>query len=242
MIAYSYFSLLACTAHFPELHQPSGSAPYLLFITHGSGDSIEDWPLALAASIEEYIAEPEMWDIWVYDWHRDAANKLTASGSGTKHGEYISEHLKHTSYTHYHFVAHSVGAFVIHTLEQKLNTQATIQSTYLDPFCGSGIFDWEYGHRRFGEYAHFSEAYVNMDDGVPSTDSPLQQSFVFDVTSRAPEEEDRSRRHWSPISLYEQSILQEEEEWGFNNTVEAGNPPHQHQPSEYPKGGILIVD
>ena len=112
-------SLLACSPTFSDLYQPSENAQYLLFITHGRGASIDDWPLELAAEMEAKIIEPQRWDIWVYDWSEDAANKLTASGSGVEHGEYISQHLIDSSYEHYHLVGHSVGAFIVHTLEKN---------------------------------------------------------------------------------------------------------------------------
>ena len=235
------FVFWSCSNSYSELQQPSGEADFLIFITHGSGDSIEDWPTDLAMALEANLAEPSRWDIWLYDWSEDASNKLTASGSGIAHGEYISEHLQDTSYTHYHLIGHSVGSFIIHTLEEDLSLTATVQSTYLDPFCGLGLFDWEYGHRHFGEKAHFSEAYINMDDGVPSSDSFLEQAFVFDMTAHTPSWIEGSQRHWWPIEFYMQSITQEEV-WGFSNTVEAGNPPYQEQPLEYPKGGHLILE
>ena len=232
--------LLSCSATFSELQPPSEGAEYLLLIAHGSGDTIDDWPADLAAAVEANLVEPARWDIWRYDWSKDAENKLTASGSGIEHGRYIADHLNEQAYTHYHLIGHSAGAFVVHTLEQEL-AAATIHSTYLDPFCGAGVFDWEYGHRNFGAEAHFAEAYINMDDGVPSTDEPLDQAFVFDVTAHAPVSLEGSERHWWPIDFYLQSI-EREESWGFSSTVEAGHPPHDEQPAAYPKGEQLILE
>jgi len=232
---------LSCALDIPESFIPSENAKNLLFITHGSGDSIDDWPLEISEIMESNIIDPNNWDIWRYDWKKDSENKLFAAGNAVKHGEQIVDFLHSTDYEHYHLMAHSAGSFIIHTLEQELFEQATIHSTYLDPFCGSNIVDWEYGHRRFGEFAQFSEAYINMDDGVPSTDSALQQSFVFDITALTPDTLQGSERHWWPIQVYQDSI-QAGVDWGYGNTVEAGNTPYHEHPSFYPKGGITTLE
>ena len=231
----------ACALEFHDSFTPSEQASNLLFIAHGSGDSVDDWPMEMSDAIEDHGLDLETWDIWRYDWEKDAESKLFAAGNATAHGEEILNVVHTTEYEHYHLIAHSVGAFIIHTLEQDLSEQATVHSTYLDPFCGSNVFDWEYGHRRFGEFAQFSEAYINMDDGVPSTDSTLQQSHVFDVTARTPATEEGSERHWWPIYVYMNSV-QNEDDWGFALSVEAGHIPHQEQPSLYPKGEITILE
>ena len=59
--------------------------------------------------------------------------------------------------------------------------------TLLDPFTQRGIFDFGYGNRSFGKSADYTEQYLNTDDPVPSTNSPLKNCVCYDITKLRPE-------------------------------------------------------
>jgi hypothetical protein len=96
-----------------------------------------------------------------------------------------------------HVVGISVGAFAADAcIRQYKKTVArrhgadalkgvTTRLTLLDPFTSRGVAGTKYGAKNFGLDADYFEHYLNTDDPVPSTNTPLPNGFTFDITSAA---------------------------------------------------------
>ncbi len=194
----------------PELPVPDGARSGLIVLVHGSGDSPADWPAEMEQAVAAQLAEPSTWDLWAYDWEEDAAQRLVAAELGLLHGFYLGETLLENGiYRQVHLIGHSVGAFVVHGVEQWLSqsdaAELLLHSTYLDPFGGRGS-DWDFGELHFGESASFAEAYFNRDDPAPSTNGALQQAHNFDVTEAKPDGLSGRDGHWWPVQFYTDSV------------------------------------
>jgi len=220
----------------------------LLLVVHGSGDTAGGWPAELIEGVKQKIVQAEQWDCVAYDWSRWADDKATASEAGLHIGAYIGSALASApySYERMQLVAHSVGAFVIQAAcdayrAEAENSAGRLHLTFLDPFTGNGLVDWTYGRGRFGEGADFAEAYINTDDPVPSTNSPLQQAHNFDVTARAPELLSGAQRHWWPVDFYRQSILSEGGEPGYPLALMATGEGAPADHDDFPRGQTTVV-
>ena len=154
----------------PELPVPDGARSGLIVLVHGSGDSPADWPAEMEQAVAAQLAEPSTWDLWAYDWEEDAAQRLVAAELGLLHGFYLGETLLENGiYRQVHLIGHSVGAFVVHGVEQWLSqsdaAELLLHSTYLDPFGGRGS-DWDFGELHFGESASFPAKETCETNGV----------------------------------------------------------------------------
>lgn len=199
--AWTCAALLAgCSVEIPTLPVPEGSG--LVILVHGGGDDPSVWAEGLGSQIESIQQERGTdgdWDIVALDWSGDAADVLTAARRGRQVGNGLVEALG--AWQDVHVVAHSVGAHVAHGIAE--GGVASLHLTLLDPFVGSGLVRWSYGRTRFGVGADFAEAYVNRDDGVPSSDGLLDEAHVFDVTDARPRELTTSEEgHRWPITMY----------------------------------------
>lgn len=65
---------------------------------------------------------------------------------------------------------------------------------------------WGCGRRSFGEGADFTDAYLNIGDGVPSTEDFPQRACGFDVTALIPADYPADEAHWWPVDFYLASI------------------------------------
>jgi len=225
----------------------SDGARYLLFIVHGSGNTAADWPADLVEKVKTVIPQAGQWDIVAYDWSTYSADKLSAADAGIQIGTYIGTTLSSSAY-HYEriqFVAHSVGSFVIQAACESYRSQAfraaRIHLTFLDPFCGRGLFDWTYGNRHFGAGADFAEAYINTSDPAPSTNDPLQYAHNFDVTAKAPATLTGSDLHWWPVYYYIDSVTAQGQQYGYPLSLMAtgDGPPAEQQ--QFPRGETTVV-
>jgi len=57
------------------------------------------------------------------------------------------------------------------------------RATFLDPFTQKGLFRSKFGINHFGKSAEYAEQYLNTDDPVPSTNSPLLHAHCWDITA-----------------------------------------------------------
>jgi len=145
--------------------------------------------------------------VYCYDWKDFRGNLLRAARDSQSIGQLIGRQLAaEERILDLHVVGISVGAFAadgcvkefsrLRKAEsrpslRKLNQVGGIggkksfrsRLTLLDPFTSRGIFGSGYGMRFFGTEADFCEQYMNTDDPVPSTNSPLPLAHVYDVTS-----------------------------------------------------------
>jgi len=212
LIAVFVAALCGCAVPepvYPELLLPQDGRTGLIVLIHGSGDSPQDWPAELGPAITDQISEPSNWDLWSYDWQDDAAQRFVAAELGLLHGAHLGAVLaQEGGYREVHLLGHSVGAFVVHGVEQYLESIdrpiPVLHSTYLDPFVGLGN-DWDYGELHFGETAVFAEAYFNRDDPVPSTNGAMDWAHNFDVTDGRPEDLSGRDGHWWPVRFYTES-------------------------------------
>ncbi|KAG7366847.1 hypothetical protein IV203_029517 [Nitzschia inconspicua] len=104
-----------------------------------------------------------------------------------------------------------------------------IQLTLLDPFCGRGVFQPNYGKEHFGKFATTAIHILNTDDPVPTTNDPLPNCYCLDVTN-APEREEfvpppgDSMHSW-PLAYFI---------WKDGNVRDTNNG--------YPRGVVVKVD
>jgi hypothetical protein len=107
-----------------------------------------------------------------------------------------------SSSSNIHFIGISVGGFAanaaateVYRQQQKriidgvdvdvdvdIDIDIDINLTLLDPFCGRGIFQPNYGRDYFGKYATTAVQILNTDDPVPTTNEPLPFCYCLDVT------------------------------------------------------------
>jgi len=93
-----------------------------------------------------------------------------------------------------HVVGISVGAFAANSFARTIKlkdgegAENYVQLTLLDPFTQKAILGIGYGARNFGKDVDYAQQYMNTDDPVPSTNSPLPHCATTDVTSLRPPE------------------------------------------------------
>lgn len=191
----------ACALQDVEVPLPGDGQTGLILLVHGGGDDPSVWAQDLVDPMTDVLDDPSAWIVHPVDWTDDASGRVRAASRGRRIGEELAETVD--AYERVHLVAHSVGAHLAHGV--ATTTTADVQLTLLDPFVGSGLVRWGYGRDRFGEGALWAEAYVNTDDGVPSTDGELDLVHVFDVTREAGSV-DREEGHRWPIVFYADSV------------------------------------
>lgn len=224
--------ILACAdLSLPTLPEQGAEAENLLLIVHGGGDTPEGWPAEFAEIARAGMAEPERWDLWIYDWAEDAEGGVNVTRRAERHGRWLGERLAEDyAYAHLHLLGHSAGSFVIYGVTDTLGPERleTVHETYLDPFGGLGLLRWRYGDRRFGEGADFAEAYMNTEDGVPSTNRPYDGMFTFDLSALAPDDLEAKAGHRFPIEVYQDSVETPEAGFGWGLSAEwTGEAPTQ---------------
>lgn len=103
-----------------------------------------------------------------------------------------------------HVIGISVGAFPADSVSAELKSRRKdsvyVQLTLLDPFTQRGIFDVNYGARKYGKSVDYFQQYLNTDDPVPSTNTPLANSVCYDITDIRPKE--ISFGHDWPVAYY----------------------------------------
>lgn len=195
----------ACAPSLPDLPDPGTSG--LVLLVHGAGDDPSVWADDLAVVIDDHLAEMgarDAWTVAAVDWSADADIPLTAARRGRRIGEGLAAQVE--DFDAVQVIAHSVGAHLGDALLASVEGPAVTQLTLLDPFVGSGLLRWGYGRDRFGSRATFADAYVNTDDGVPSSNGTLQGAHNIDVTAVRPPDLDTSADgHRWPITFYETS-------------------------------------
>lgn len=197
--------LLGAGCAAPPLPAQGEDAHGLVLLIHGSKDDPSVWASGLGEELAALLEAPEEWDIVAYDWAEEADNRATAAKKGRRIGRRLAALLEEEyDYAEVHAIGHSAGAHVAAALVDELEGPLE-QLTLLDPFGGLGLVRWGYGRRRFGEGAAFTDAYLNIGDGVPSTEDLPQNACGFDVTGEAPDGYPEDEAHWWPIDFYQGS-------------------------------------
>lgn len=136
--------------------------------------------------------------ILTYDWSQWKGSLIRASFNSQAIGRFLALQLSGSSAVdsnNYHIIGISVGSFAadnvartLREIENKKNkdtgtdSNAYIRLTFLDPFTLRGLFGVGYGLNRFGKECSYAEQFLNTDDPVPSTNTPLVHSICYDVT------------------------------------------------------------
>lgn len=136
------------------------------------------------------------------DWSDLSKDLLQASFNGQRLGRCVASELIQRSKANIspsnlknvHVIGISVGAFAADSFVTKLkeemnkgNNKLFAQLTLLDPFSQRGVLGYNYGNKMFGASANYAQQFLNTDDPVPSTNTPLSRCVCIDVTSLRPE-------------------------------------------------------
>jgi hypothetical protein len=191
------------------LPQPSsgswGDVQHVTLVFHGSGgpDNYTDMlmkNLKRAWNKESYSS--------MIEWRKYSSNILQASFSAHRIGRCAAQQLleRARNLKSVHVIGISVGAFaadsMCHEVKISLKDSVDVQLTLLDPFTQRGILDVGYGARKFGDSADYFQQYLNTDDPVPFTNTPLAKSVCYDITAIRPEQ--ISFGHDWPVAYYAQ--------------------------------------
>ena len=127
-----------------------------------------------------------------YDWRPWRGNLLRTAVDSQRIGKIIGKQLADLNLdVDIHVVGISAGAFAADSCLnefyriRKVNNskyKSTTRLTLLDPFTSRGIFGHGFGIKNFGKTADFCEQFMNTDDPVPSTNSPVLNAHTYDIT------------------------------------------------------------
>jgi hypothetical protein len=167
----------------------------LVLIFHGAGGPDKNIELLYEAVKESDRKQGIKRHVVSYDWSPWMGNLLRASNDAQSVGKIIGEQLAGCeNLKSLHVIGVSVGAFAAdncaYTLHKQMKKSKTdsksspyIRLTLLDPFTQRGLFDGQYGLKLFGKSANYCEHILNSDDPVPSTNTPITQGYVYDITN-----------------------------------------------------------
>jgi len=183
----------------------------VVLIFHGRGGEDRETELTRAAVVAEDRANNVTRPVEVFNWEQwvDPSPDrlfLGATDVGAKLGRALATDGRLRTL---HIIGTSAGGFVANSCckeyvqrrSRSVGGRAAIRLTLCDPFTGSprpklGGLDWFLGSdaatiaagkmaAEFGVQADFAEHYLNTDDIVPSTSTPLANCYVYDVTTSA---------------------------------------------------------
>mmetsp|Transcript_28012 Transcript_28012/g.34228 ORF Transcript_28012/g.34228 Transcript_28012/m.34228 type:complete len:287 (-) Transcript_28012:840-1700(-) len=175
--------------------QPSSFDNSVILIFPGAGGPdcfTSELQETLQSDMQELKQDSETF-LCVWDWSEFRGNVFTAAFDSECVGEGAAEALDVSSknnqlsakITSVHSIGVSVGAFAANAFARKYKAQypeSRVKLTLLDPFTGRGLFGPNYGRDNFGLDVDVAEQYLNTDDPVPTTNSPLPLCKVYDVT------------------------------------------------------------
>lgn len=182
-------------------------APHVVIVAHGLGDTPESWSDQLSQTL---AAQDRSAQVIALDWNPYSKNTFRCSVDGKRLGASIGARLASSSKIRtVHLIAHSCGSFVSLGICQAMREQrpdVVIQSTYLDPVSVYGGLFWDYGLTRFGACADFSDAYIDVEDGVPGSNQRLPSAHTFDVTQSRKRTTYTGSPHVWPTVYYQQLV------------------------------------
>ena len=209
---------------------PPAGTRVLVLLLHGSGGREEP---ALMALEQRFVAlaaaRPEV-SVIRYIWSPHSDTRLRARVNGRLVGEIIGKALaSRPEIRAIHLVGHSAGAYPVQAIcdayRAATPVAARIVSTFLDPIGFDGAFNPTWGAREFGGCADYAEAFINTDDPVPATNTPLAQAFTIDVTAARGDGVDGHR--W-PVDFYAGQLTEAD--------IEATTSGHAARP----RGNLVI--
>lgn len=213
----------------PPLALPAGTRDAVL-IFHGRGGKEEPVVVNLAGRFEALAAEAPGTAIVRYVWSPWSDTRFRSQPNGAHLGEVLGAELAALpDLENLHLVGHSAGAYVLDPLcaaYKAAGGRARVSITYLDPIGFRGVLDTGYGARNYGACADYAEAFINTDDPVPATNSPLRQAWTIDVTGAPSRAAFTGDGHRWPVQFYADQL-----------TV-TDIAPLPADPASRPRGGI----
>ncbi len=210
LLIFSYFPWpVTFNVEVPEV---ASHKEELIVLVHGKDDTAASWALPFAKRLEQRVVSQTQ-QLYAVDWSGYSDNLFRCSNNGRRIGWQLGEALaQHDSLKRVHLIGHSAGAFVVFGLCESLkqhNSSLIVQATYLDPLGIYSGVDWNYGPRNFGSCADISDAYIDVDDGVPGSNVPLDHAHTFDVTAlkAAGGEVYAGSAHRWPVDYYQGAVL-----------------------------------
>ncbi len=217
-----------------ELPAVETNTEYVVFIVHGKDDNANTWAVELQQAYQRLANAATQ--VFTLDWTPYSDNWLRCSVDGRAIGRSLGKQLAtKTTIKQLHVIGHSAGAFVAYGLcegAKQEDRSMRVQSTYLDPLSVYGAVAWDFGFEYFGGCADFSEAYIDIDSGVPGSQEPLLSTHTFDVTAARSAHGFMQSPHIWPIFYYKASL-------------QDGSAPLLHtRPNikdRYPPGEVTVI-
>lgn len=185
-------------------------AQEVIVLVHGKGDNPSSWADDFARQLrKELLGEHQQ--VVTVDWEEYSRDIFRSTLNGRRIGNELGGKLagrKHIE--RLHLIGHSAGSFVVYGIcetVKKMDPDIYVQTTYLDPVTVYRGIDWEYGTRHFGSCANVSDAYIDHDDGVPGSNSPLPHTHTFDVTGLKESAGYTGLPHLWPVQYYRREVL-----------------------------------
>ncbi|MDH3375633.1 MAG: hypothetical protein OEQ39_01515 [Gammaproteobacteria bacterium] len=187
-----------------DLPTIAAATEQVVFIVHGKDDDTNTWALEMQAIYRDQSDNATQ--VFALDWTPYSDNFLRCSVDGHQIGVGLGERLAtHTNVKNVHLIGHSAGAFVVYGLcegTKRVSESIQIQTTYLDPLGIYGGMRRDYGLNNFGSCADFSEAYIDVESGVPGSNEPLLKAHTFDVTGLRSTRSFGESPHIWPVNYY----------------------------------------
>lgn len=231
----------------PARLDPDTRAAVLLF--HGRNGRDEPTLIALTARFRELTrpqvegqaaARPALDQrpgaaVLRYIWSPHSDTRFRSAPNGDRVGRVLGAELAQLPrLATLHLVAQSAGAYVLEPLCEAYRDAVTaagrrparIEMTYLDPIGFRGVLDVGYGARNYGQCADYAEAFINTDDPVPATDTPLEHAWNVDVTAAPARAGYQGGGHRWPAQYY------------LNQLTAADLEPGAHDHATRPRGAV----
>lgn len=182
----------------------------VIVLVHGKGDNPSSWADDFARRLRRNILG-EHQQVVTVDWEEYSRDIFRSTLHGRRIGKELGRKLGSSRHIErLHLIGHSAGSFVVYGIceaVKKMNPAIYVQSTYLDPVTVYRAVDWEYGTRHFGQCADVSDAYIDRDDEVPGSNSPLPNAHTFDITGLKAAAGFTGLPHLWPIAFYRREVL-----------------------------------
>ncbi len=204
-LSYMYWFQNFDDMQFPVINE---EAEHVIILSHGLGDTTESWTSPLKLLFEEK-EEPGV-QVVSLDWNPYSKNTFRCSIDGMRIGAKVAEQINTMkSLKTLHLIGHSCGSFVVLGLCEAMKESRPdirIQTTYLDPVAIYGGLFWNYGVDHFGGCGDFSDAYIDIEDGVPGSNQSLTNAHTFNVTDVRKASQYKKNPHVWPTVYYQQLV------------------------------------
>ena len=207
----------------------------VVLLFHGSRDSGNPLWGDLTSRFAVLLSEAPGVEVINYNWSKGSDERRRAGANAGVYAQALGQELAGLEQlSHVRLVAHSAGAYILddlcRTYREAAGLEAHLEMTFLDPFGNYDVVDVNRGSRNYGACADFASAYINTDDPVPSTNTPLQNAYNFDVTNSPDRGDFSAKGHYWPLSYF-LGILDEA-------LARPGGRTH----TDAPRGEVVLVD